>query len=115
MSSKSAAHKHTIQKLSNILKNVGVNRGTKSSKQLERHLKGVANHHRIEILMLIAEREGLTLEQISDALKTNLKTTSAHTTRLQQAGLLQKKYLGRNVMHTLSPYGYIFYSFLKTF
>lgn len=87
----------------------------KTSKQLERHLKGVANHRRLDILTLVAKRDGITLEEIVEVLKCNQKTISMHTLRLVQAGLLDKKYVGRNVAHTLSPYGKIFYNFLKTF
>ncbi len=87
----------------------------KTARQLERHFKGVANHRRLEILMLIAANNELTLDNIARRLDSNLKTTSEHTRRLAHAGLIEKKYQGRNVIHTLSPYGKIFYSFIKTF
>jgi DNA-binding transcriptional ArsR family regulator len=87
----------------------------KTAKQMERHVKGIANHHRIEILFLIARREGITLEDIFMALKTNKKTTSEHTRRLYHAGLITKNYQGRNVEHRLSPYGRLFVQFLKSF
>jgi len=82
---------------------------------MERHLKGIANHYRIEILLLIAERNGITLEDIVETLKANEKTIGEHTRRLYQAGLLDKKYRGKFVEHTLSPYGKIFVRFLKSF
>lgn len=82
---------------------------------MERHLKGVANHYRIEILLLIAVRDGITLEDIVDALRANEKTIGEHTRRLYQAGLLNKKYRGKFVEHTLSPYGKIFVRFLQSF
>ena len=87
----------------------------KTARQLERHLKGVANHRRIEILLLLARGEGVALEDIAEALDCNIKTISEHTRRLSQAGLIDKKYRGRQVMHTLSPYGRVFYKFLTTF
>lgn len=82
---------------------------------MERHLKGMANHYRIEILLLVAEREGITLEGIVDKLEANEKTIGEHTRRLYQAGLLDKKYRGKFVEHTLSPYGRIFVRFLQSF
>ena len=82
---------------------------------LERIVKGFANHRRIEILMLIAKNSGITLEDIAEDLRCNIKTISEHTRRLVQAGLVDKKYEGRSVMHTLSPYGKIFYRFIETF
>ena len=87
----------------------------KTAKQMERHLKGMSNHYRIEILLLIAARRAITLEDIVDTLKANEKTLGEHTRRLYQAGLVDKKYRGRFVDHTLSPYGKAFVSFLKLF
>jgi len=90
-------------------------RKRKNAKQMERHLKGVANHYRIEILLLVDEREKLTLEQIVTALKANEKTIGEHTRRLSLAGLVAKRYRGRSVEHTLSPYGKMIVGFLKSF
>ena len=87
----------------------------KTAKQMERHLKGIANHYRIEILLIIAENDGITLEDIVNTLGANEKTIGEHTRRLYQAGLLNKKYRGKFVEHTLSPYGKTFVSFLKLF
>ncbi|TSC81753.1 MAG: hypothetical protein G01um101420_858 [Parcubacteria group bacterium Gr01-1014_20] len=87
----------------------------KTSKQLERHLKGVANHYRIEILLTVSKNPSITLEGMVEELDGNMKTFSEHTRRLVQAGLLNKKYHGRNVIHSLSPYGEIFVKFIKNF
>jgi len=87
----------------------------KTPKQMERHLKGMANHHRIEILMIIDENGGITLDEIINRTAANAKTIGEHTRRLYQAGLINKKYRGHFVEHELSPYGRIFVRFLKTF
>lgn len=87
----------------------------KTAKQLERYFKGAANHRRLEILFLIDKNEGITLEGISEVLHCNIKTISEHTRRLLQAGLLNKKYQGREVSHYLSPYGKMFLEFAKKF
>ena len=87
----------------------------KTPKQLERYFKGAANHRRLEILSLIDKRSGITLEKICEMLHCNVKTISEHTRRLVQAGLLNKKYQGRTVEHSLSPYGRRFTDFLKGF
>lgn len=87
----------------------------KTAKQMERHFKGVANHRRIDILELVASRNGIALEAIADELRCNIKTISEHTRRLVQAGLVEKKYHGRLVIHTLTPYGVIFHKFVTTF
>ncbi|MCR4328429.1 MAG: winged helix-turn-helix domain-containing protein [Patescibacteria group bacterium] len=88
---------------------------TKTAKQMERHLKGMANHYRIDILLLISEREGMTLENIVTTLEANEKTIGEHTRRLYHAGLVNKKYRGKFVEHSLSPYGKIFVRFLRLF
>lgn len=90
-------------------------RRKKGPRKLERHFKGVSNHRRIEILLLIQSREGLTLESIVEAVRGNLKTIAEHTRRLSLAGLVEKRYAGRSVQHRLTPYGRQFAAFIKTF
>ncbi len=87
----------------------------KTPKQLERYFKGAANHWRIAILVTVEAGEGIDVDGIAETLKGNFKTISAHTHRLVQAGLLNKKYKGRQVVHSLSPYGHAFFKFLKSF
>ncbi len=87
----------------------------KTAKQFERHFKGVANHRRIDILLLVSKNPDITLDGIAENLDKNFKTISEHTRRLVQAGLLNKKYQGRSVIHSLSPYGEKFVEFIKTF
>ncbi len=87
----------------------------KTPKQLERYFKGAANHWRIAILYTVDRSEGIAVEEIANELNANFKTISQHTKSLVQAGLLNKKYLGRQVTHFLSPYGKSFLKFMKTF
>jgi len=88
---------------------------TKSAKKLERHFKGVANHRRIEILLLVARRTEIIQEDIIEELKGNQKTISEHIRRLYYAGLIDKTYAGRAVQHTLTPYGETFVKFIESF
>ena len=87
----------------------------KNSKQIERHFKGMANHNRVDILFLVSAKPDITLEGIAAELNKNFKTISEHTRRLVHAGLLDKQYRGRNVTHSLSPYGEKFVKFVKYF
>ena len=87
----------------------------KEAKRIERYFKGVANHHRISILWLIADDPEITVFEIADRLKANHKTISEHLRRLSLAGLVDKKYRGKFVTNKLSPYGKRFYKFSKTF
>ncbi len=87
----------------------------KTSRQLERHFKGIANHRRIDILFLIKNSDGITLEGISKNLKCNMKTISEHTKRLVQAGLVNKRYFKNTVKHSLTPYGGKMIKIIKLF
>lgn len=87
----------------------------KTPKQMERNLKGLANHWRLRILLLLSENGGLSLLSIADAVGGNFKTIAEHTRRLHIAGLIVKRYRGREVIHNLSPYGEKFTKFVKTF
>ena len=87
----------------------------KTARQMERHLKGMANHYRIEILLVVADQNGITLDNIVETIGANEKTLGEHTRRLVTAGLVNKKYRGKFVEHTLSPYGKSFVKFLHAF
>ncbi|OGZ78600.1 MAG: hypothetical protein A2528_01345 [Candidatus Staskawiczbacteria bacterium RIFOXYD2_FULL_37_9] len=87
----------------------------KNSKQIEKHIKGIANHRRIDILFLIASSSGIPLDDIAKSLNCNFKTISGHTLKLVNAGLVDKNYNGRMILHSLSPYGKIFVRFLENF
>lgn len=87
----------------------------KNSKQIEKHLKGISNHRRIDILLLISKSEGITLDDIAKNLDCNFKTISGHTLKLASAGLVDKNYSGRAILHSLSPSGKIFVKFIEDF
>lgn len=63
----------------------------------------------------IADNDRAVLNDIVTSLDTNEKTLGEHVRRLFVAGLVNKKYRGKFVEHTLSPYGKTFVSFLKSF
>lgn len=90
-------------------------RKLKNEKQMERHLKGIANHYRIAILLTVGTFEGITLDKLVELVKGNTKTIGEHTRRLVSAGLINKKYKGKFVEHRLSPYGKLFVKFIKSF
>lgn len=92
-----------------------MNKKLKTFEQIERHVKGIANHYRIEILFLVAEHRGIDLDDIAKTLGANEKTIGEHTRRLYLAGLINKKHRGVFVEHSLSPYGKLFLRFLKSF
>lgn len=99
----------------NILKNVSMKNNMKNSKQIERHIKGIANHRRIDILFLISQSKGISMDNIAKVLDCNFKTVSVHTLKLVSAGLVDKNYNGRFILHSISPYGKFFLKFISEF
>ena len=96
-------------------RNIVAQKIPKTAKQMERHIKGIANHWRIGILLLVSAEPGMSVDAIADRLHGNFKTISVHLQRLALAGLIDKKYQGHNVIHSLSPYGKRFVSFITEF
>jgi DNA-binding transcriptional ArsR family regulator len=68
-------------------------------------LKGAGNHRRLRILLLLSQTPHLCLEQIHQRAGGSLPTIAEHAQRLALAGLVQKRYRGREVEHTLAPLG----------
>ena len=86
----------------------------KSYRQLERLVKGFANHRRIEVLELLQKHPELSIEEISRFLKVNYKTISEHVKRLAIAGLVLKRSEGHNVRHKLTFQAKQVLKFLRT-
>ncbi len=82
-------------------------------RQLERIVKGFANHRRIQIMELVADQPELSVSDISIKLKINFKTASEHIRRIAIAGLVLKRNRGVNVLHKLSPQGLVILKFLR--
>ena len=84
-----------------------------TERQLERIVKGFANHKRIQIMQLIYSQPELSVQDISIKLKINFKTASEHIRRLTIAGLVLKRNQSVYVLHKLSPLGLIILKFLR--
>jgi len=83
------------------------------TRQLEKIVKGFANHRRIEIMNLLSKSPNLPLFEIADRVKINFKTASEHVRRLSIAGLVDKRYKGSKVYHKLSKIGNDILKFLR--
>lgn len=86
----------------------------KSYYQLERIVKGFANHRRIEIVELLKSKPELSLMEISKFLKINFRTASDHIKKLAVAGLVVKRSDGLNVRHKITERGIAVLKFIKT-
>ena len=83
--------------------------------EIQKITKGIANHTRIQVVNVLQQQPGLTLDQITELLNGNFKTISGHIKRLSEAGLVWKKYNGNFVQHTLTEEGKKCAQFLKSF
>ena len=81
---------------------------------LERLVRGFANHKRMEILELIKERPELSVTEIAEAIRMNIKTAADHIRRLTIAGMLLKKGDGAAVRHKLTDRAEHVLRFLKS-
>lgn len=85
----------------------------KSYRQLEKIVKGFANHRRIEMIELLLREPELSLSEVTLKLKINLKTGAEHLRRLELAGLIIKRSSGPNVRHRLTARAHTILIFLR--
>ena len=86
----------------------------KSNRELERIVKGFASHRRIQILGLLQKEPELSLQEISQKLKSDFKNISAHINRMAIAGLLIKRNDFHSVRHKLTKRGNNVLKFVRT-
>ena len=85
----------------------------KSLRELERIIKGVANHRRLQILELLKKEPELSVQEISDKLKSEMKNISAHINKMAIAGLLIKRSDSKSIRHKLTKRGIIILKFVR--
>ena len=67
--------------------------------------KVMGNTYRMNMLLVLKNKPGLTLDQINGLVGGEFKNISIHMKKLSTAGLVNKKYKGVYVQHTLTEYG----------
>lgn len=85
----------------------------KTNRELERIVKGFANHHRLDILELLYKKPELSVQEISDKLKSEFKNISAHINKMAIAGLLIKRSEGNMIRHKLTKRGKSILQFVR--
>lgn len=85
----------------------------KTNRQLERIVKGFANHRRLQVLQLLYKEPELSVLEISDKLKTEFKNISAHINKMAIAGLVMKRNEGNIVRHKLTSRGKSILQFVR--
>ena len=82
-------------------------------KRVERIVRGVSCHRRVQILELLVREPGLSLKQISLRLRADFKVIAEHTRRMELAGHLEKRQVGRDVRHVPTDRGEQTLGFLR--
>ncbi len=72
-------------------------------KQLERVIKGFANHRRLAILELLQHRPGLSVDEVAEQLSIGYMNASDHLRKMAIAGLVSKRNEGTFIHHALTP------------
>jgi DNA-binding transcriptional ArsR family regulator len=72
-------------------------------RNLERVVKGFANHNRLKILELLKQESELSVLDVAEKLKIGYENASDHIRKLAIAGLVIKRNDGVNVRHKLTP------------
>ena len=74
-------------------------------RNLERSVKGFSNHRRIQMLELIKKEPELSVFEIAEKLRMEIKNVSAHLQKMAIAGLVLKRSDGVNIRHKATNLG----------
>ncbi len=85
----------------------------KTARQLESIFKGLANYHRLEILLLLEKESGLSVEEIAQKLSYGYMNASDHIRKLFLGGLVSKNKIGLEVQHKLTQRAFSVLVFCK--
>ena len=85
----------------------------KTNRELEKIIKGFANHRRLQVLELLSKKPDLSVQEISDELKSEFKNISAHINKMHTAGLVFKRNEGNIVHHKLTNRGKSILKFVR--
>lgn len=72
-------------------------------RQMERVVKGFANHRRLQILELLKEEPELSVDDVAEKLRIGYENASDHIRKMAIAGLVLKRNDGPSVRHKLTP------------
>ena len=89
-------------------------KGQKSYRELERLVRGFANHRRIQILEILKKNPEMSVDEITTFLDINYKTVADHVRRLAIAGLVLKRSQDVSVRHRITNRAESILKFLRT-
>lgn len=85
----------------------------KTNRELERIIKGFANHRRLQILGLLKKEPELSVQEIAEKLESEMKNISAHIHKMAIAGLVMKRSDSKSIRHKLTKRGIIILKFVR--
>ena len=72
------------------------------TKEIEKVLKALANHRRLEILKVLKVRKDITVGEIANIIRLSFRSTSRHLAILSAAGIVDRKQISLEVYYTIS-------------
>ena len=85
----------------------------RTNRELERIVKGFANHKRIQILELLGKTPELSVMEVAQRIKSDPKNVSAHINKMAIAGLVMKRHDINSVRHKLTKRGKTILQFVR--
>ena len=82
-------------------------------RKLERIIKGFSNHRRLQVLELLEKEPELSVQEVSEKLKSEMKNISAHITKMAVTGLLMKRSDSKSIRHKLTKRGIVILKFVR--
>lgn len=86
---------------------------TKTYRELERMVRGFANHRRIQIMEILKKKPEMSVDEIATFLDISYKTVADHVRRLAIAGLVLKRNQDVSVRHRLTDRAAYILKFLR--
>ena len=88
-------------------------RTQKTNRELERIIKGFANHRRLQILALLKKEPELSVQEVAERVKSDEKNISAHLNKMAISGLVMKRSDNRSVRLKLTKRGNNILTFVR--
>ncbi|OGI89436.1 hypothetical protein A2911_01445 [Candidatus Nomurabacteria bacterium RIFCSPLOWO2_01_FULL_40_15] len=85
----------------------------KTNRELERIIKGFANHRRLQILALLKKEPELSVQEVAERVKSDEKNISAHLNKMAISGLVMKRSDNRSVRLKLTKRGNNILTFVR--
>lgn len=82
-------------------------------RKLERIVKGFANHRRLQILELLKRQPELSIQEVSEQVKSDEKNISSHVNKMAISGLVLKRNDNKSVRLKLTKRGNVILTFVR--